>query len=40
MPIIREETLKPLIVYTGKFTGRSPKDRYFIKTNQNKDKID
>ena len=40
MPIIREETLKPLIVHTGKFTGRSPKDRYFVKTNQNKDEID
>jgi len=40
MPVIRDEKLKPLIVNTGKFTGRSPKDRYFIKTNQNKDKID
>tara|TARA_B110000438_G_scaffold269708_1_gene286286 strand:+ start:1263 stop:2699 length:1437 start_codon:yes stop_codon:yes gene_type:complete len=40
MPIIREEILKPLIVQTGKFTGRSPKDRYFVKTNQNKDEID
>ena len=40
MTIIREEILKPLIVHTGKFTGRSPKDRYFVKTNLNKDLID
>ena len=40
MSIIREEALKPLIVHTGKFTGRSPKDRYFVKTNKNKDYID
>ena len=40
MSIIREEALKPLIVHTGKFTGRSPKDRYFVKTNKNKNYID
>ena len=40
MAIIREETSKPLIVHTGKFTGRSPKDRYFVKTQQNKNYID
>ena len=39
MPIIREEILQPLIVTTGKFTGRSPKDRYFVKTIKNKDII-
>ena len=31
---------KPLIVKTGKFTGRSPEDRYFVRTAQNKDIID
>jgi len=40
MPIIREETSKPLVVHTGKFTGRSPKDRYFVKTGQYIDEID
>ena len=40
MPIILEKTLKPLIVHTGRFTGRSPKDRYFVKTKKNKTHID
>ena len=40
MPIIFEEKSKPLIVHTGKFTGRSPKDRYIVKTLQNKDHIE
>ena len=40
MPIIREEISKPLVVRTGKFTGRSPKDRYFVKTKKNKEYID
>ena len=31
---------KPLIVQTGKFTGRSPQDRYFVKTEKNKNTID
>ena len=30
----------PLIVQTGKFTGRSPEDRYFVKTDQNKNIVD
>ena len=40
MSIIREEISKSLIVNTGKFTGRSPKDRYFVKTVKNKDIIE
>ena len=40
MSIIREEISKPLVVHTGKFTGRSPKDRYFVKTGQYIDRID
>lgn len=40
MPIVREEISKPLIVTTGKFTGRSPKDRYFVQTEKNNDEID
>ena len=40
MKIIREEKLKPLIVHTGKFTGRSPKDRYLVRNTENKDVID
>ena len=31
---------KPLVVRTGKFTGRSPQDRYFVKTEKNKNIID
>ena len=27
---------QPTVVYTGKFTGRSPQDRYIVKTNKNK----
>ena len=27
---------QPTVVYTGKFTGRSPEDRYIVKTNKNK----
>ena len=30
----------PIIVNTGKFTGRSPKDRYFVKTKLNEKVID
>ena len=40
MKIIREEISKSLIVHTGKFTGRSPKDRYFVKTTKNKNIIE
>ena len=40
MPIIREDEFLPLITHTGKFTGRSPKDRYFVKTKENKNTID
>ena len=40
MPIIYEEKSQPVIVHTGKFTGRSPKDRYLVETNQSKDIID
>jgi phosphoenolpyruvate carboxykinase (ATP) len=28
-----------LAIYTGKFTGRSPKDRYIVKDNITKDKV-
>ena len=37
MKIVRKN---PLIVQTGKFTGRSPEDRYFVKTEQNKNIVD
>ena len=40
MAIIRENSFQPIVVHTGKFTGRSPKDRYFEKTEHNKDIID
>ena len=40
MTIICEELSKPLIVHTGKFTGRSPKDRYFVKTIKNQNTIE
>ena len=40
MSIVRQETFKPIIVHTGRFTGRSPKDRYFVKTQENKKYID
>ena len=40
MTIIYEEASKPLIVHTGKFTGRSPKDRYFVKTIKNQNTIE
>lgn len=40
MKIIRDLALHPMIVHTGEFTGRSPKDRYFVKTALNKDDID
>ena len=33
-------SILPIIVNTGKFTGRSPKDRYFVKTNLNEKVID
>jgi ATP-dependent phosphoenolpyruvate carboxykinase len=33
--ILQNYLAAPLIVYTGKFTGRSPKDRYFVKTADN-----
>ena len=34
MKIIRKTPSLPLIVHTGKFTGRSPKDRYIVKTSK------
>ena len=40
MKIIREERSKPLVVHTGRFTGRCPKDRYFVKTDCNNNKIE
>ena len=33
-------SILPIIVNTGKFTGRSPKDRYFVKTKLNEKVID
>ena len=39
MTIIRDEKSLPLIVHTGKFTGRSPKDRYFVKNKENENTI-
>jgi phosphoenolpyruvate carboxykinase (ATP) len=39
MSIIREQQLQPLIVNTGQFTGRSPKDRYFVKSKKNENVI-
>ena len=35
MQILQNYLVAPLIVYTGKFTGRSPKDCYFVKTADN-----
>lgn len=40
MKILRDLPSQPLIVNTGEFTGRSPKDRYFVQTNKNKKIID
>ena len=40
MKILRDLPSQPLVVNTGKFTGRSPKDRYFVKTNANEKIID
>lgn len=40
MRVIQDIVSKPLIVQTGKFTGRSPNDRYFVKTSKNKKIID
>ena len=40
MVVIREEKLTPLIVNTGQFKGRSPKDRYFVKTKESEGIID
>lgn len=40
MKIVRDLASQPLVVHTGKFTGRSPKDRYFVKTNANEKTID
>ena len=40
MVVIREEKLTPLIVHTGQFMGRSPKDRYFVKTKESEGIID
>ena len=40
MKILRNLPSQPLIVNTGEFTGRSPKDRYFVQTNKNKKIID
>ena len=42
MKVIRNIPNSPLIVHTGEFTGRSPKDRYFVdheKSNDKKDKM-
>jgi len=38
--ILQNYLAAPLIVYTGKFTGRSPKDRYFVKTADNENVIE
>ena len=40
MQIFHNDSSAPLIVYTGKFTGRSPKDRYFVKTADNENVIE
>lgn len=32
--------LGPLVVETGKYTGRSPKDKFIVQTEENKDVID
>ena len=40
MQILQNYLAAPLIVYTGKFTGRSPKDRYFVKTADNENVIE
>jgi phosphoenolpyruvate carboxykinase (ATP) len=40
MKILRNLPSQSLIVNTGEFTGRSPKDRYFVQTNKNKKIID
>ena len=39
MKVIRNIFNKPLIVHTGKFTGRSPNDRYFVDQAEVHDKI-
>ena len=40
MQILHNDSSAPLIVYTGKFIGRSPKDRYFVKTADNENVIE
>ena len=40
MKILRNLPSQSLNVNTGEFTGRSPKDRYFVQTNKNKKIID
>ena len=40
MKILQNYSTAPLIVYTGKFTGRSPKDRYFVRTLDNENVIE
>ena len=40
MEIIQNYSTAPLIVYTEKFTGRSPKDRYFVRTVDNENVIE
>ena len=38
--IIRNIPNSPLVVQTGKFTGRSPKDRYIVRSKQSEDFVE
>ena len=39
MKVIRNIPNTPLVVHTGQFTGRSPKDRYFVEQEKTRDKV-